>query len=121
MDVSGIQDIVVLTPLTFKRNEGMGQNSSRLDNMPISEFGSLDRFDRCPSDGSCPDEDALMEEILANINGTPLGQVLRRMASLPEIRRGKVLRLRQEITDGTYDEGELLEVALDRVLEDLTA
>jgi hypothetical protein len=89
--------------------------------MPSSQYENLGGFDRYPSDRCHPEEDALMEEILANINGTPLGQVLRRMAALPEIRRGKVMRLRQEITDGTYDESERLEVALDRVLEDLTA
>ena len=66
-------------------------------------------------------EDALMEEILANMSNTPLGKVLKRVASLPEVRKGKVLRVRQQITDGSYDEGERLDAALDRVLEDLTA
>ena len=45
----------------------------------------MDRFEPFQPDRCFTDEDALMEEILANINGTPLGQVLRRMASLPEI------------------------------------
>ena len=66
-----------------------------------------------------PDE--LMEEILQNINHTPLGQILKRIASLPEVRKGKVLSLRQRLMDGTYDVGDRLDVALDRVLEEITS
>lgn len=62
-----------------------------------------------------------MEQILENINSTPIGQVLKKIASLPEIRREKVMSLRREITEGRYDLAERLDVALDRVLEDLTA
>jgi hypothetical protein len=73
---------------------------------------------------SCQDAiqhpDELMEEILQNINHTPLGQILKRIASLPEVRKGKVLRLRQQLIDGTYDVGDRLDAALDRVLEELT-
>jgi hypothetical protein len=68
-----------------------------------------------------PDQDLVMEQILENINSTPIGQVLKKIASLPEIRREKVLNLRREITEGRYDLAERLDVALDRVLEDLTA
>jgi len=67
------------------------------------------------------DKDVVMEQILDNINHTPVGQVLRNIASLPEMRRDKVLRLRQEITAGQYDLSGRLEVALDKVLEDLTS
>jgi hypothetical protein len=68
-----------------------------------------------------PDKDLVMEQILDNINSTPIGQVLKKIASLPEIRREKVLNLRREITEGRYDLAERLDLALDRVLEDLTA
>ncbi len=61
-----------------------------------------------------------MEQILNNMNNTPIGQVLKSIASLPEIRREKVLRLRRQITEGRYDLVGHLDVALDRVLEDLT-
>jgi len=67
-----------------------------------------------------PDKDLIMEQILDNINSTPIGQVLKKIACLPEIRREKVLNLRREITEGRYDLAERLDVALDRVLEDLT-
>ena len=71
--------------------------------------------------GLAPDKDLVMEQILDNIHSTPIGQVLNKIASLPEIRREKVLNLRREITEGKYDLTERLDLALDRVLEDLTA
>jgi len=66
------------------------------------------------------DEDLLMEEILDNISTTPLGQVLKKIASLPEVRRDKVLEIRRRLTKGQYALGERLDIALDKVLEDLT-
>ena len=65
------------------------------------------------------DEDLLMEQILDNINTTPIGKVLKRIASLPEVRQKKVLGLRRQITQGHYALNERLDLALDRVLEDL--
>ena len=67
------------------------------------------------------DQDLVMEQILDNINHTPVGQVLKNIAALPEMRRDKVLRLRRQITEGHYDLSGRLEVALDKVLEDLTS
>jgi hypothetical protein len=65
------------------------------------------------------DKDLIMEQILENIQNTPLGQVLKRIAALPEVRRQKVLRLRRQITAGRYDLTDRLDEALDKVLEDL--
>jgi len=62
-----------------------------------------------------------MEQILENINTTPIGQVLKRIASLPEVRKEKVLDVRRRLTEGNYNLNERLDIALDRVLEDLTA
>jgi len=62
-----------------------------------------------------------MEQILENIQSTPLGVVLKRIASLPEVRREKVLQVRRQITQGRYDVTERLDLALEKVLEDLTA
>jgi hypothetical protein len=67
------------------------------------------------------DDDLVMEQILDNINTTPIGQVLRKIASLPEVRREKVLDVRRQLTEGKYDLDERLDVALDKVLEYLTA
>ena len=67
-----------------------------------------------------PDEDLVMEQILKNITTTPIGQVLKKIASLPEVRRKKILDIRQQLTEGKYNLSERLDVALDKVLEDLT-
>jgi len=67
------------------------------------------------------DQDLLMEQILENINTTPIGQVLKKIASLPEVRREKVLNVRRQLTNGRYDLSERLNLVLDKVLEDLTA
>ena len=66
------------------------------------------------------DEDLIMEQILENINTTPIGQVLKKIASLPEVRKEKILDVRRQLTEGKYDLNERLNVALDKVLEDLT-
>ena len=66
------------------------------------------------------DEDLVMEQILENINTTPIGQVLKKIASLPEVRKEKVLDLRRQITKGEYDLNERLDVAVDKFLEQLT-
>ena len=65
-------------------------------------------------------EDLVMEQILENLNTTPIGQVLKKIASLPEIRKDKVLGVRRQLTDGKYDVNERLDIALDKVLEELT-
>jgi hypothetical protein len=67
------------------------------------------------------DNDLLMETILENIHTTPIGQVLRRIGDLPEVRRDKVLKLRRSLDEGDYDIDDRLDAAIDRVLEDLTA
>ncbi|MGD9109838.1 MAG: flagellar biosynthesis anti-sigma factor FlgM [Phycisphaerales bacterium] len=66
------------------------------------------------------DNDFLIEQILENVNNTPLGQVLKRIASLPEVRQEKVLDVRRSLADGRYDLNDRLDMALDRVLEELT-
>ncbi len=65
-------------------------------------------------------EDMVMEQILENIHNTPIGQVLKKISTLPEIRQEKVLNVRDRITKGEYDLNSRLNVALDKVLEDLT-
>ena len=67
------------------------------------------------------DDDLLMESILENIHSTPIGQVLKRIGDLPEIRKGKVLNVRRRLDEGDYDVDDRLDAAIDRVLEDLTA
>jgi anti-sigma28 factor (negative regulator of flagellin synthesis) len=68
-----------------------------------------------------PNGDVLMERILENLNTTSQEEVLKRIASLPDIRRGKVLGIRRRITDGAYEVADRLDRAIDRVLEAVTA
>ncbi len=72
-------------------------------------------------DNLAPDKDFIMEQILENLNTTPIGKVLKKIASLPDGRKEKVLDVRQQLTEGKYEFNEYLDVALDKVLEDLTA
>jgi hypothetical protein len=85
----------------------------------MSDFGNKEQREQ-PVDGNMvTDDDILMEKILDNISSTPLGRVLKRIASLPEVRRRKVLAVRRQLTDGQYDLNERLDAALEKVLEDI--
>ena len=44
----------------------------------------------------------------------------RMIASLPKVRRNKILRVRQQLTRGTYDLDERLDAVLERILMDIT-
>jgi hypothetical protein len=93
----------------------------------MPDFDSTNRFDRQNRqvdfvEGKLTaNEDFIMEQILENLNTTPIGQVLKKIASLPEVRKDKVLGVRRQLTDGKYDLSERLDIALDKVLEELTA
>ncbi len=86
-----------------------------------SRFESENRKADPVQERLAPDDDLVMEQILENINSTPIGQVLKKIASLPEVRKEKVLNLRRQITKGEYDLNERLDVAVDKVIEHLTA
>ncbi len=51
---------------------------------------------------------------------SPLGQMLDGISQLPEIRHEKVEAIRQQIAAGTYETAEKLELALDRMLDELS-
>ena len=93
----------------------------------MSDFDSSSRFKGqnrqvdTVDDSLAPDKDFIMEQILENLNTTPIGKVLKKIASLPDGRKEKVLDLRQQLTEGKYEFNEYLDVALDKILEDLTA
>ncbi len=50
---------------------------------------------------------------------SPLGQMLDGISRLPEIRHEKVEEIRRQIAAGTYETSAKLEVALDRLLDEL--
>ncbi len=66
------------------------------------------------------DQDLIMEHILDNINATPIGKLLKKIACLPEVRQDKILNVRQQLTEGSYKVNDRLNLAMDRVLEELT-
>jgi hypothetical protein len=86
-----------------------------------SRFKDQNREVNPVEDSLAPDKDLIMEQILENLNTTPIGKVLKKIASLPEVRKEKVLDVRQQLTEGKYELNEHLDFALDKVLEDLTA
>ena len=67
------------------------------------------------------EQDLLMEQILENINTTPIGQVLRKIACLPEVRKEKVLDVRRQLNGDRYDINGRLDTVVDKVLEELTS
>ncbi len=67
-----------------------------------------------------PNGDVLMEQILENMNTAPWEEVLRKIASLPRTRQDKVLDIRRQLTEGTYEIEDRLDGAVDGVLEAIT-
>jgi hypothetical protein len=91
--------------------------------MPSFDSNNRPEWDRqldSANENLVAEQDLLMEQILENINTTPIGQVLKKIASLPEVRKEKVLDVRQQLSKGKYRLSERLNIALDKVLEDLT-
>ena len=68
-----------------------------------------------------PNGDVLMEQILESMNTTPQEEVLKSIVFLSDIRRGKVLDIRRQLTEGTYEVADRLDKAIDRVLEAIIA
>jgi anti-sigma28 factor (negative regulator of flagellin synthesis) len=62
----------------------------------------------------------LTGQICENVNTTPRERALKRIVPLAPIRQGKVRDIRRQIADGTYEMGDRLDRAIDRVLEALT-
>jgi anti-sigma28 factor (negative regulator of flagellin synthesis) len=91
----------------------------------LVEMPELQSTDRCESQDAgnnqgrdaSPNDDGLMEQILENMSSTPWEEVLKRIACSPHIRRGKVLSIRRQITEGTYEIEDRVDGAIDRVLE----
>jgi anti-sigma28 factor (negative regulator of flagellin synthesis) len=62
-----------------------------------------------------------MEQILQDLSITPQEEVRKRIAFLPRTRRDKVLDIRRQIAEGTYEVADRMDRAIDRVLEAITA
>ncbi len=59
------------------------------------------------------------QQLFEHMQSNPLGRLLRLIASLPEVRKDKVLRARREIRENASEMDNRLDAALDRVLEEL--
>jgi len=98
--------------------------SSKVVQMPNLDFGGCrragNRGGNSVEQQLTLDKDLLMEKILENLNTTPIGQVLKKIASLPEVRREKILDVRRQLTEGKYDLNRRLDSVIERVLQDLT-
>ena len=57
---------------------------------------------------------------LGNRNTTPPERAMQRIASLPPVRRDKVIDIRRRIADGTYGLADRLDKTIDRVVEAIT-
>jgi hypothetical protein len=68
-----------------------------------------------------PGNDQLAEEILNNMNNTPVGRLLKVISALPEIRQEKVDQIKLELDSGSYKLDQNLDAALDIMLEELMA
>ena len=98
----------------------MARIAALMELQPTDRRRSHDaRNDQGPD--TSPDGDVLMEQILENLNTTPQEEVLKRITSLPRNRQGKVLDIRRQIADGTYEVAARLDTVIDRVLEAITA
>ena len=65
------------------------------------------------------DAEFLTDELLENMNSTPIGQLLKMIGRLPDVRDEKISVARQRISTGHYDLGNDLDEALDIVVEEL--
>ena len=94
----------------------------------LVEIPELQSTDRCKSQDAgnnqgrdaSSNDDGLMEQILENMKSTPWEEVSKRIACLPHIRRGKVLDIRRQLIEGTYQIEDRLDGAIDGVLEAIT-
>ncbi len=64
-------------------------------------------------------DDCKTEELLQAGTKTPLGQLLEKIAELPEVRFEKVLSVRRQICRGQYKLDEKLNATIDKMLEEL--
>jgi hypothetical protein len=64
-----------------------------------------------------PIGDVLMEQVLENVTAAPEEAITKRIASLPDTRRDKVLDIRRKLAMGTYEVADHLDEAMDRMLE----
>ncbi len=95
---------------------------TRLD---IQKQRLADRMNR-PQDGSArpvslwTDSDFPIERLLKHMETNPLGQLLKLIATLPDVRYDKIAHAREQLSLSEEQLDARLDIALDRVFEELT-
>jgi hypothetical protein len=87
---------------------------------PQRQSGGLNKPPEVTGEPS-PNSGAVTQPVPETPDATPGQAALRRIGSLPGVRRGKVLNIRRQIAEGTYDVEDRLGRATDRVLRDVSA
>jgi anti-sigma28 factor (negative regulator of flagellin synthesis) len=86
---------------------------SKIENSNTSSNDRINFYELNPSD------DLRTEEMLQNSPRTPLGQLLDKIAQMPEVRYEKVTTVRRQINMGEYQIDEKLDASIDKLLEEL--
>jgi hypothetical protein len=92
-----------------------------LTEFPLTDRHKPQEAGNDPGHDASPNGDALMEQILEGLSITPQEEVWKRIAFLPRTRRDKVLDIRWQIAEGTYEVADRMDRAIDRILEAITA
>ena len=122
----GFRGHTTYSSLGFERKNGRFPLRLVIQGRSMPSFDSNNRFETEERQANgeagslAPDNDLMLEQILENMYATPIGRVLRKIASLPEVRREKILDVRRQLTEGRYDLNERLDIAIDKVLEKFT-
>lgn len=92
-----------------------------LTELPLTDRRKSQETGNDQGHDASPNGEALMEQILEDLSITPQEEVRKRIAFLPCTRRDKVLDIRRQIAEGTYEVAAQMDRAIDRVLEEITA
>ena len=92
--------------------------------MSASNFNSTNPIDSTKKNAKkmsrlMVDAKSTREELIAENQDSPIGRLLEAIGSLPEVRQEKVDQVRSQIDRGEYNIGDNLDVALDRVIEEI--
>ena len=98
----------------------MARIAALMELQPVNRRRSQEARNDQGCDAS-PHGDVLMEQTLEDLSTTPQEEVSKEIASLPRTRQNKVLDLRHQLMEGTYEVADRLNRAIDRVLEAITA
>ncbi|MEN6385830.1 MAG: flagellar biosynthesis anti-sigma factor FlgM [Phycisphaerales bacterium] len=90
------------------RTQNSDARLSSNNRLNFNEFEHLDHTD-----------DMKTEEMLQSSTKTGLGQLLNKIAQLPEVRYEKITTVRRQISMGEYEIDEKLNASIDMLLEEL--